>query len=282
LWGEYTVVRVALIYRGRALPLAWLVVPSPSAMVDFMTYNPLLVQVAALLPQPCRVILLADRGFDDVRLLRLARDLGWHFRLRLKGSLRVHRGDFNWSKVSRWLPPPGQALFLHHVWLTAQQLGPVHLALANVQTAHGYERWAIVSDEPTDLTTFDEYGLRFDTEELFLDDKSAGFQLEASELRDAAALERLGLILALTTVYLVNTGVAVVALGRRWQVDAHWQRGLSYFQIGWRFVQHALSHGARLVFNLWLEPGPDPAACCASKQQARQPVAILSAIHADT
>jgi len=151
-----------------------------------------------------------------------------------------------------------------------------------VQTARGYERWAIVSDEPTSLTTFDEYGLRFDTEELFLDDKSAGFQLEASEIRDAAALERLGLIMAVATVYLVNTGVAGVALGRRWQVDTHWQRGLSYFQIGWRFIHQALSHGTRLVANLWLEPGPDPEPCRASKRQAAQPMAILPAIHGDT
>jgi hypothetical protein len=59
--------------------------------------------------------------------------------------------------------------------MTDRQFGPVHLALAHVQTQHGYEEWALVSDDPTDLHTFDEYGLRFDLEENFLDDKSAGF-----------------------------------------------------------------------------------------------------------
>ena len=43
--------------------------------------------------------------------------------------------------------------------------------------------WAVVSDEPADIHTFDEYGLRFDQEENFLDDKSAGFQIESSEIR---------------------------------------------------------------------------------------------------
>ena len=33
----------------------------------------------------------------------------------------------------------------------------------------------VVSDEPTSLTTLDEYGFRFDIEENFLDDKSNGF-----------------------------------------------------------------------------------------------------------
>jgi hypothetical protein len=36
------------------------------------------------------------------------------------------------------------------------------------------EFWAIVSDEPTCLHTFQEYALRFDIEEAFLDDQSNG------------------------------------------------------------------------------------------------------------
>lgn len=99
-----------------------------------------------------------------------------------------------------------------------------------MQTQHGYEEWAIVSDDPTDLHTFDEYGLRFDLEENFLDDKSAGFQLESGEIRDAQALSRLALILATATLYLVSTGTAVVTLGLRTRINPHWQRGLSYFQ----------------------------------------------------
>ena len=81
-------------------------------------------------------------------------------------------------KVGRLMPTKGHALFLHKVWLTDRYFGPVYLALAHVQTRNGYEEWMIVSNEPTDLRTFDEYGLRFDLEENFLDDKSAGFQIE--------------------------------------------------------------------------------------------------------
>ena len=58
----------------------------------------------------------------------------------------------------------------------------------------------MVSSEPTSITTFVEYGLRFDIEENFLDDKSNGFHLEASLIRSAPALERLCLVLAVRTV----------------------------------------------------------------------------------
>lgn len=173
------------------------------------------------------------------------------------------------------MPEKGKALFLHQVWLTDRFLGPVYLALAHAQTRNGCEAWAIVSDEPTDIHTFDEYGLRFDLEENFLDDQSAGFQIEASEIRNAAMLSRLGLILATTTLFLVSTGTAVVHWGLRLCVDTHWHRGLSYFQIGWRWIQHALAKGEHLVPRFWLEPGSDPYPVCASKKQASSSIATL-------
>jgi hypothetical protein len=95
----------------------------------------------------------------------------------------------------------------------------------------------LASDEPTDLSTLDEYALRFDIEETFLDEKSGGFQVESSELACPQALERLMLIVALATVHFLSTGLGVVrAKLRRW-VDTHWDRGLSYFKIGWRWLR---------------------------------------------
>ena len=113
------------------------------------------------------------------------------------------------------------------------------------------------------------------SEENFLDDKSAGFQLESGEIRDAEALARLGLILATATLYLVSTGTAVVTLGLRTHIDTHWHRGLSYFQIGWRYIRHALAHCKGLLSFLWFEPGPDPFPVYASKRQAAKPIAAL-------
>ena len=111
-----------------------------------------------------------------------------------------------------------------------------------------------------------------------MDDKSAGFQLEASEIREAEALARLILIVAVATLYLVNNGVAVVTTRQQHQVDAHWQRGLSYLQIGWRWLRQALAQGKRLFKLLWLRPGPDPHPVFASAKQAAQPIAIISTI----
>jgi hypothetical protein len=84
------------------------------------------------------------------------------------------------------MPEKGHAPFLHKIWITEKWFGPGYMALGHVKTRNGYEEWAILRDEPTSLKTFVEVGLRFYIEENFLDDKSAGFQLESSEIRDHA------------------------------------------------------------------------------------------------
>jgi len=128
------------------------------------------------------------------------------------------------------------------------------------------------------LQTFPDYGLRFDLEDNFRDDKSAGFQIEQSEIRNDQALSRLFLILATATLDLVNSGLAVVITRISPEVDTHWQRGLSYLQLGWRWVRDALAHGKRLFTRLWFRPGLDPAPVFASNKQAAQPIALLSPI----
>jgi hypothetical protein len=281
LWEKYVIVRISLIYRGRALPLAWQVLAQGSASVGFVNYAPLLTEASRLLPPSCTAVLLADRGFVDVDLMQLVVQLGWHFTIRAKGNLLVYRAFKPRCKVSALTPAPGAIRLLHTIQITERRFGPVHLVLAHVRTAQGYEVWALVSDRPTSLATLDEYGLRFDIEENFLDDKSAGFQLEASKLRDADALARLCLILAVATLYLVSLGTAVVSLKRRHLVDAHWQRGLSYFQIGWRYLTHTLAHGDHLPSWLWLDPDPDPEPVYASKKQAQTPTVAFSSIYFD-
>ena len=91
----------------------------------------------------------------------------------------------------------------------------------------GPEQWQVVSDEPTGVETFAEYGERFQIEEGFLDDKSGLFGLEASRRRNASSLERLVLVIYTATLFLVSEGLQVVEQGLQRTVDPHWQRGLA-------------------------------------------------------
>jgi len=267
LWGQYCMIRLSVIYRGRAVPLIWQVMEHRSAQVAFRVYRQLLQQAAKRLPPGTRkVVVLADRGFADVALMRLCDRLGWRYRLRIKRNFLVYRPGHGSAFVRQLLPKrQGKAVFLHYVALTGERYGPVHLALARPQGEE--DPWLIVSNELTGLQTFKEYGLRFDIEENFLDDKSNGFQLEDSKLQSAEALTRLFFGIATATLYLVAQGSEVVAQGRRREVDPHWFRGNSYLKIGWQWLKHATNKGWQLITGWCLSGGEDPDPAMASRRQ---------------
>jgi hypothetical protein len=169
--------------------------------------------------------------------------------------------------LRRWLPTC--------TWILSHCIGPVHLALAQLDEP-GQDPWYIVSDEPTDLTTFDEFGLRFDIEENFLDDKSNGFQVEASRQRSEAALERLFLVLAVATLHCTSVGVGVVRSKLRRWVDTHWDRGMSYLKIGWSWLRQQFRHGWPVMPPFWLDPTPDPEPAMSSRHQAARPGPMLT------
>jgi hypothetical protein len=272
LWDQYCLIRLSLVYRGRAVPLVWEVLAHGSSSVAHAAYQALLEAVPPLLPPGVKVVLLADRGFADTHLLAHLRRLRWHFRIRIKASFGVVRAGHSPCKVADFSLAPGRAVFLHNVAITAERFGPVALALAR-QTKNG-ESWYVVSDEPTSVHTFVEYGWRFDIEENFLDDKANGFQLESSLVRDADALTRLCLVLAITTLYLVAQGTQVVTTNKRRWVDPHWLRGNSYLRIGWQWVKTALTRGWALFATLHLSGTPDPEPSRASLSQSAPPLPV--------
>lgn len=265
-WDEYCLIRLAVVHRGRALPLAWRVLKHQSASVAFNEYAELLWQSARYLPTHPKVVLLADRGFIHVEAMKLARKLGWHYRIRLKSSTWIWRSKGGWCQPKAFPLNRGEVRCFHNVKLhKTQRYGPVHVIFGR-NNLNG-ELWAIVSDEPTTLQTFHEYGLRFDIEETFLDDQSSGWNLQKSEIRSVCDLSRLCFILAIATLYVTAQGVAVVEQGKRRWVDTHWFRGNSYFRIGTDWIKTALLDGWRLLRRVLFLSNCDPEPAMASQRQ---------------
>lgn len=230
----------------------------------------MLKRAVRLLPEGASVCFLADRGFADTALMRYLRDeLYWHFRIRVKSDTWIHRSGKGWTQLNQYHLPLGEVVLLQGVKLTkTHALDGLHLALARDPVSR--QLWMVVSDEPTTLQTFREYGERFQIEEELLDEKSNGFQLERSEIRSAPALSRLCFVMAVATLLLTVQGQQVVSAGKRRWVDAHWQRGNSYLRIGWNWLKGVLHQGWRLfcTFSLHGQPDPDPA--FAAKKQTQK------------
>jgi Transposase DDE domain len=130
LWDVYCRVRIAIISRGRAVPLVGQVLHHPSSRVAYAVYKDVLDKAATRLPLQCPVVFLADRGFADTQLMEQLRRLNWHWRIRIKRSCWIVRQGRRPCQVKRLTLAPGEARFVPHVYLTEPRYGPVQLALA--------------------------------------------------------------------------------------------------------------------------------------------------------
>lgn len=111
VWNCFCIVWVGVVYRGRTIPVAWRVVAQSSSSVRLWTIQRVLRQAQRLMPDSIAIVLLADRGFADGKLMKYLREnLGWHFRIRIKRSFQFqHQGQ--WCKVSGLQLHSGQAYY---------------------------------------------------------------------------------------------------------------------------------------------------------------------------
>ena len=139
LWDTYCMVRLSVIYRGRAVPLGWMVIEPGSATVAYEVYKALLDRAATLMPWACRVVLLADRGLADPKLMQHLKQMRWHFRMRIKENFWIdHRAQRRFQARDISLAP-GHARLWPRVRVTGQHFGPVPLAVARPLGSDEYQ-----------------------------------------------------------------------------------------------------------------------------------------------
>src|SRR4051795_2288142 len=168
--------------------------------IGFVVQKRLLDAVAAWLPKPARVRLLADRFYGTPALIAHCQSLDWDYRLRLKGNLRgcVDGADAGpVEQLARRTP------YLTGVELTARK---VRTNVGFIQDPGHEEPWIIaMSETPGYLTTLD-YARRWGIEPMFSDFKTRGFGLEDSQIRYPDRLARLILVMTLALYLAASTG----------------------------------------------------------------------------
>ena len=233
LWDTYCLIEVCLVWGGRSFPLAQKVMEHGSATVAFADYCCVLSTTQAVLPPRCQITLLADRGFEHGELIRWLRSSQWSWAIRAKSDLKITLASGHNKPLSRLLPEAEQASLFRDV--TILEDIRCHLATAKVSTAQ--EAWAVITDTPLSLQTFALYGQRFGgIEPHFKDYKSAAFEVPRSHIRDAEALGRLLMLLAAATLVALSIAIHVMAQDALKTIDWHTHRGLSFLQIGLRYI----------------------------------------------
>jgi len=223
-------------YRGRALPIGWLVIAGEKGHFSQEKHIKLLSAVKELLPTGADVIFLGDGEFDGVQLQEKLDEFDWKYACRTSSNTILHDGEeFSFQDL---VLQPGMCLSLEEVSFTRQRYGPI-LAVA---------WWRKNYQEPiylvSNLDLVEEvchwYQRRFKIETFFSDQKSRGFNLHKSHLSNPQRLAKLMLAACLAYVWMVYLGVQAFQNNFLPMIHRTDRCDLSLFQLGLRLLEHLL------------------------------------------
>lgn len=245
------VLMVAVIYKGRALPLAWLTYPGVKGHTTADRHIEALKKVSPLIPVGASVILLGDAEYDNVEMLGWIREhTTWEYVIRTEPRILLSKYE-NRYPIRHLLCGKNYRTMASGVGFTAKCFGPVQV-VAWWETPYKHPIYLVSSLQKVDEICL-AYSQRFKLETLFSDQKSRGFHIEKSHLSDPKRLSRLLLAVALAYIWMIYLGLEVAAdQSRRSLIDRPNRRDKSLFRLGFDWLKLALTRG--LNFNVHFYP----------------------------
>jgi hypothetical protein len=197
---------LALAYRGRALPLAWVRWQGRLARGQYwQQVEAVIAQAVQILPARLRPCLLADRGISSPRLVALAEAAGWDYLLRVQGSVVLRQQDGSRCALATLAPAPGTGFALSGHLFTQR---PLTAGAVGAWEAGHQAPWLLVTNLPPVRSLVAAYAQRMQIEALFHDMKSAGFDWEASRVMDPDRAARLLAVILIAVLVATLLGEA--------------------------------------------------------------------------
>jgi hypothetical protein len=231
---------ISVVYRGRALPVGWLVVAGGKGHLAEDCHVALVEQVAELVPSEATVIFLGDGEFDGLRLQAKLAQLDWGYVCRTAKDIVLTEAEEEFTVQELGLRP-GQLIALPEVAFTRARYGPVQVVAW----------WAKGEAHPIFLVTNLElaqeacwwYKKRFRIETFFSDQKSRGFHLHQSHLENPDRLANLMIAACLAYLWIVYLGRYAQQTGWDKVIHRTDRCDLSLFQLGLDLLEHFLNEG---------------------------------------
>ena len=204
LGQRFVVLAVSVVYRGCAIPVAWVILPAGAKRAWRREWLRLLRRLRPAIPPGWTVIVLADRGLYAPWLFRRLTRLGWHPFLRINtgGSFRP-TGATCWRPLTTFAPRPGTSWRGAGIAFTRNQIPCTLLA----RWEDGYkDPWLILTDLAPEASDAGWYGLRAWIEQGFKITKRAGWQWHRTRMSAPDRAARLWLAVAVATLWLLSVG----------------------------------------------------------------------------
>lgn len=237
---------VSLVYRRRALPIAWTWVRCRRGHSTGHKQCALLAYVHSLVPAGSEVVVIGDSEFAPLQAV--LEGWGWFYTLRQKGNhlLRLAQ-DQPWQRCDTLVTHPGEQVWLTRIELTQEHAHPCNFFALWLPDEKG--PWLLATNLSTARLTRLHYSRRMWTEGMFGDFKRNGFDLEASRLQQFLHLSRLTLAVALLYVTVVTFGSQTIKNGLRHLVDRNDRRDLSIFRIGFDMLERMIANSLSFLIR---------------------------------
>lgn len=235
-----TALMIHVIYKGRALPLAWRVRQAPKGHFPEDLHIALVELIREVIPEEAHVVLLGDGEFDGTKLQDTLTKAGWSYVCRTAMStVATWEGEtFRLDTLGACLKP-GRLIELKEVQVTREAYGPVMVLSC---WAKGYqEPLYLLSNMAHAEDACRWYEKRFRIETFFSDQKSRGFHLHKSHMSDVQRLSRLLIAACLAYIWIVYLGSVCEAGCWRPIIHRRKRCDLSLFQLGLRFLDYLLN-----------------------------------------
>jgi len=227
---------IHVLYKGRALPLAWRVRQGPKGHFPEDLHIALVELISGLIPEGTQVVLLGDGEFDGTGLQQTVQAAGWSYVCRT-GTHRTAWWDGETFRLDTLgaCSKPGTLVALSEVWFTRDAYGPIVLICG---WAKGYkEPLYLVSNRASAEEACRLYSKRFRIETFFSDQKSRGCHRHKSQLADPQRLSRLLMAACLAYIWIVYLGSICVKEGWTSIIHRRHRCDLSLFQLGLRLLE---------------------------------------------
>jgi len=223
----------SVIYKGKAIPVVWRVYEAKKGHLPEQAHRDVLKDLAAIVPNDCRVVVVGDGEFDGCDWQADILALGWNWVLKTGKGRTVTSSKGDQFKLGILKTVKGEEIYIEALEFTSKKWR------TNLLIWHGKEH----KDPVYLLTNLDFapeikrfYKKRFKIEPFFRDQKSKGFHVHKSGLKDPQRLQRL--LIATCLAYVLAIMAAAKASKSIFynQITRTDGQFLSLFQLGYRFI----------------------------------------------
>lgn len=208
LGDTFVVLAISVLYRGCAIPVAWVVLEAGKKHAWRREWLRMLRRLKPSVPKGWTVLVLADRGLYARWVFRRIVRVGWHPFLRINngGTFRPE-GSPRYRRLVSFVPEVGTSWSGRGTAFQGRGRQLDGTLLARWE-AGSKDPWLILTDLPAESSEASWYGLRAWIAQGFKITKRAGWQWQRTRMSDPGRAARLWLAVSVATLWLVSVGGA--------------------------------------------------------------------------